>query len=72
MSTRTKFQVFPDSSGEYRWRLRAADGKIVGQSEAYTRKEDAHRGATALANAAGQIEWEGPDGDQVMVEFVGD
>ncbi|HEV2296853.1 MAG TPA: DUF1508 domain-containing protein [Tepidisphaeraceae bacterium] len=37
-----KFQIFQDKSGEYRWRLRAANGQIVATSgEGYVAKADA-------------------------------
>lgn len=39
------FEVFKDEAGEYRWRLVAGNNEIVAQSEAYTRPEDAVRGA---------------------------
>lgn len=70
MTTKAKFEVFLDSSGEYRWRLRAANGQIVAQSEAYTTQEDAKRGATDAAETAGQVEWDGSAGDHVSVEVV--
>ena len=37
-----KFQIFQDKSGEYRWRLRAANGQVIATSgEGYTAKADA-------------------------------
>lgn len=39
-----RFVIFPDVSGEHRWRLESANGQIVAASgEGYTRKEDAAR-----------------------------
>ena len=46
-----RYDVFKDKSGEWRWRVKAANGEILAQSEAYTRKEDAIRGIEALQNA---------------------
>ena len=46
------FQIFQDTVGAWRWRLKAANGEIVAQSEAYTRREDAERGAKACLAAA--------------------
>ena len=55
MSGQAKFEVFPDSEGKHRWRLRATNGEIVAQSEAYTRQEDAERGVRAAAEAVSQV-----------------
>lgn len=39
-----EFHVFKDTSGEYRWRLKAPNGQIVATSgEGYTRKWSARR-----------------------------
>ncbi len=36
-----KFQIFKDSAGEYRWRLRADNNEIIADSaEGYVRKPD--------------------------------
>ncbi|HYO10433.1 MAG TPA: DUF1508 domain-containing protein [Tepidisphaeraceae bacterium] len=44
-----KFQIFQDKSGEYRWRLRAANGQIIATSgEGYRAKSDALRGIEAV------------------------
>ncbi len=41
----TKFQVFEDRAGEYRWRLRANNGEIIADSsEGYVNKRDALHG----------------------------
>jgi len=37
----TKFQIFRDEVGEYRWRLVAANNEIVAVSEGYTSKQSA-------------------------------
>jgi uncharacterized protein YegP (UPF0339 family) len=37
-----KFVVYPDISGQYRWRLKAANGRIVADSgESYVSKQGA-------------------------------
>lgn len=36
-----RFQIYRDTSGEYRWRLVAANNEIVGWSEGYTSKQGA-------------------------------
>lgn len=36
-----KFQIYKDSRGEWRWRIRAANGKIVADSgEGYKNQQD--------------------------------
>jgi uncharacterized protein YegP (UPF0339 family) len=46
-----RFQIFEDKERKFRWRLRAANGRIVAQSEAYTRKHDAIRAVQAIDRA---------------------
>lgn len=41
-------EVFQDKAGEWRFRVKGSNGEIVAQSEGYTRKEDARRGAQTL------------------------
>jgi hypothetical protein len=36
-----KFEVYRDSRGEYRFRLKAANGEIVAQGEGYSTKSNA-------------------------------
>lgn len=38
-----KFVVYQDEAGYYRWRLMAANGRIVATGESHTRKRDAER-----------------------------
>jgi uncharacterized protein YegP (UPF0339 family) len=46
-----RFEVYP-SSGQFRWRLIAANGEIVAHGEAYTTRADAHRGVEAVKRLA--------------------
>jgi uncharacterized protein YegP (UPF0339 family) len=47
----TKAQVYKDGAGEYRWRVVAANGEIIGvSSESYTRRADALRGYADFRN----------------------
>ena len=46
--TMSKFEIFQDTQGEYRWRLKAANGEIVASSEGYTSRESAHRSAEKM------------------------
>jgi len=41
----TKFVIYRDISGQYRWRLVAGNGEIVASSEAYTTHYSAKRSA---------------------------
>lgn len=43
-----KFHVFPDKQGAWRWHLRSANGRIIAQGEAHTRKQDAERAVVGL------------------------
>jgi uncharacterized protein YegP (UPF0339 family) len=46
------FQVYRDTAGQYRWRLRAANGEIVAQGEGYTSRAGAHAGVEAVKRLA--------------------
>lgn len=47
-------KVYPDARGGWRWRLRAANGRIVADSgEAYSGRREAMRAAQALGALAG-------------------
>lgn len=49
----TKFQIYQDRAGQYRWRLVAGNGEIVAISEAYTTKYGAKRSAERVKILAG-------------------
>ena len=51
MKRKPKFEVYPAADG-YRWRLKAANGRIVATGEAHPRKADAIRAAAALSGLA--------------------
>lgn len=44
--------VFEGRDSQWYWRLRAANGEIVAQSEGYTSKDGAERGLEAMYEAA--------------------
>lgn len=47
-----KFVLYEDKRHEWRWRLVAANGRIIADSaEGYTRKEDAHRALADILTA---------------------
>jgi uncharacterized protein YegP (UPF0339 family) len=47
-----KFEIYKDKRGEFRFRLKAGNGQVVAQGEAYPTKAHARRGAEAVQNAA--------------------
>jgi uncharacterized protein YegP (UPF0339 family) len=47
-----KFEVYEDKVGKYRFRLKAGNGEIVAQGEAYETKAGAHGGCEAVQRAA--------------------
>ena len=52
-----QFQVYQARDG-WRWRLRAANGRIVATGEAHTRKADAVRAAANLPGIADEADHE--------------
>lgn len=42
------FEIFKDAAGEYRFRIKGANGEIVMTSEGYTTHADARRGFMTL------------------------
>jgi len=47
-----KFEVYQDRAGKYRFRLKARNGEVVAQGEAYESKESAKAGCEAVQHAA--------------------
>ena len=48
-----RFELFPDSAGEWRWRLVASNEQIIADSgEGYTSKQGARRGIRSVKRAA--------------------
>jgi len=47
-----KFELFEDDAGETRFRLRATNGKIIAQSEGYSRPRNALKGIAAIKKIA--------------------
>lgn len=49
---RARFDVYQDTAGQWRWRLLAANGRVVADSgESYTRLRDAERAVIAALKA---------------------
>ncbi|MFJ9692039.1 YegP family protein [Kitasatospora sp. NPDC101183] len=47
-----KFEVYEDSAGKYRYRLKAGNGEIVATGQGYSSKDAAHKGVDAVKRAA--------------------
>ena len=47
-----RFEIFKDTAGEWRFRLISQNGRILCQSEGYTRRTRAREGVNALCVAA--------------------
>ena len=53
-----KFEMFQDKAGEYRFRLKAKNGKIVGTSEGYSNKAGCLNGIESVKVNAPEAETE--------------
>ncbi len=48
----TKFEIYKDSQGEFRWRLRAANGEVIANGEGYTSKAGCLNGIESVRENA--------------------
>lgn len=48
----SKYEVYQDAQSEWRWRLKASNGKIVASGEGYKRRGGALQGVRAHRRAA--------------------
>ena len=49
---RARFRIYRDQAGQYRWRLRAANNRIIADSgESYTRRRDCVRAIESVRKA---------------------
>ena len=46
-----KFEIYTDSSGKFRFRLKAGNGEIIANSQAYETKASARKGVDAVIRA---------------------
>lgn len=53
--THPKYEIYRDVSGEFRWRLKAANGKIVASGEGYKTRSGARSGVKAHRRAAATL-----------------
>ena len=54
-----KFEMYQDKAGEFRIRLKARNGKIIGTSEGYTAKAGCLNGIESVMTNAAEAETEG-------------
>ena len=47
-----KYELYKDKAGEFRFRLKAANGEIIGKSEGYKAKASAKKGIASIAKNA--------------------
>lgn len=47
-----KFELFHDAAKKFRWRLKAANGEIIAQSQAYETKASAQNGIASVQKNA--------------------
>tara|TARA_R100000005_G_scaffold94926_2_gene74532 strand:- start:5501 stop:5836 length:336 start_codon:yes stop_codon:yes gene_type:complete len=58
-----KFELYKDNSGEFRFRLKAGNGEIVGTSEGYKQKASAENGIESVkTNASNESRFELKEG----------
>ena len=56
--TNPKFEMYQDKAGEYRFRLKARNGEIVGVSEGYTSQAGCENGIASVKKNAPEAETE--------------
>lgn len=54
--THPKFEMYRDKAGEYRFRLKARNGQIIGVSEGYTGKAGCENGIESVRKNAAEAE----------------
>ena len=52
-----KFTIFLGDGGEFRFRLRAANGEIILKSESYTAKQSMETGIEAVKKSRRKLRW---------------
>ncbi len=57
-ATNTKFEVYTDKAGEFRFRLKARNGKIIAASEGYTAKASCLNGVESVRKNAADAQVE--------------
>ena len=59
--THPKYELYKDKGGDFRFRLKAANGEIIGKSEGYKAKASAKKGIASIAKNA-------PDAPVIVAE----
>lgn len=49
---RPKWVIYQDAAGQWRWHLKAANGRIIAQGESHTRRADAVRACETVQETA--------------------
>lgn len=53
MSATPKFEIYKDTAGKFRWRLKAPNSEIIASGESYESRESCRKGIQSVkANAA--------------------
>lgn len=60
------FDVFEDDQGSFHFQLKAANGEVVADSQAYSSVSDARAGMAAVVRAAAEAQVPVDDGDVVV------
>lgn len=55
-SMSAKFEIYKDKAGEFRFRLKAANGEIIASSEGYSSKQACENGIDSVKSNAGTAE----------------
>ena len=58
LAVNPKFEIYEDRAGEYRFRLKSRNGKIIGVSEGYTAKAGCLSGVESVMKNAAEAETE--------------
>lgn len=48
-----KFEIYKDKAGEFRFRLKAANGEIIASSEGYSSKQACENGINSVKSSSG-------------------
>jgi hypothetical protein len=52
MARTAQFEIYKDTAGQFRWRLRAANGEPIASSEAYTTMDACKNGIRSVKRSA--------------------
>jgi len=52
MSAMPKFEIYKDTAGKYRFRLKAANGEVIAVGEAYESKDGCKNGIESIKTSA--------------------